>query len=194
MTQQGMAQAGLGGPLLRRMSENWWLFLVRGILALIFGVVAIVVPIATVITLAIIFGVYAIIDGVMALASAVRGDSKMPRWWLIIVGLAGLVAGILAIVWPGITALLLIAFIGAWAVVRGVFEIIGAISLRREIDNEWMLILGGALSVLFGVFVLLAPGAGAIALAWLIGIAAILLGVTLCGLAFRLRRHHKAGA
>lgn len=176
------------------MSENWWLFLIRGVLALIFGIVAIAVPIATVITLAIIFGIYAVIDGVMALASAIRGDSKMPRWWLIIVGLAGVAAGILAIVWPDLTALLLITFIGAWAVVRGIFEIIGAIALRREIDNEWMLILGGALSVLFGAFVLIAPGAGAIALAWLIGVAAILLGIMLCGLAFRLRRHHTAGA
>ncbi|MGD9738734.1 MAG: HdeD family acid-resistance protein [Bauldia sp.] len=192
MTNASMTQTGLGGPLLRRMSENWWLFLVRGVLAIIFGVIAIAVPIATVITLAIIFGIYAIIDGVMALASAIRGDSKMPRWWLVIVGIAGIAAGILAIVWPDLTALLLITFIGAWAVVRGVFEIIGAIALRREIDNEWMLILGGVLSVLFGVFVLIAPGAGAIALAWLIGIAALLLGIMLVGLAFRLRRHHSA--
>lgn len=185
---------GLGGPLLRRMSENWWLFLVRGILAIIFGIIALAWPGVTLLTFAILFGVYAIVDGITAIMAAIRGDGVMPRWWLILVGITGIVAGLIAIFWPDITVLLLITFIGAWAVVRGIFEIIGAISLRREIDNEWTLILGGVISVLFGVIVLIAPGGGALALAWLIGIVAIAAGVMFIGLAFRLRRHYRASA
>lgn len=191
MTQADIGQIGLRSPLLRRMAENWWLFLVRGIVAILFGVAAIALPGITLGTLVIFFGAYAIVDGVMSIAAAIRGDSRMPRWWLVVVGLSGIAAGLLAIVWPAITALLLLTFIGAWAVVRGLFEIIGAIALRREIDNEWMLIFGGLLSVLFGIFVLVAPGAGALALIWVIGIIAILIGVTLVGFAFRLRRHSR---
>ena len=96
---------------------------------------------------------------------------------LVVVGLLGIAAGIVTFAWPGITAILLVLFIGAWALVHGIFEIIGAIKLREEIDNEWMLILGGALSVLFGLIVLIAPGAGALGLIWAIA------------LALRLRKH-----
>jgi uncharacterized membrane protein HdeD (DUF308 family) len=90
---------------------------------------------------------------------------------------------------PGITAILLILFIGAWALVHGIFEIIGAIQLRKEIDNEWLLILGGIISVLFGIGVMLAPGAGAVALIWVIGAYAIVIGVLFVALALRLKKH-----
>ena len=102
---------------------------------------------------------------------------------------------IVTFAWPGITAILLILFIGAWALVHGVFEIIGAIQLRNEIDNEWMLILGGLLSVVFGVLVLLAPGAGALGLIWAIASYSIVFGILFVALALRLRKHsHAAGS
>jgi len=109
-----------------------------------------------------------------------------------VVGLLGIAAGIITFAWPGITAILLILFIGAWALVHGIFEIIGAIQLRNEIDNEWMLILGGLLSVVFGVLVLLAPGAGALGLIWAIASYSIVFGILFVALALRLRKHIQA--
>jgi uncharacterized membrane protein HdeD (DUF308 family) len=117
-----------------------------------------------------------------------------PRWWLAVVGLCGVVAGVLTFMMPGVTALVLLYFIAAWAIVTGVLEIVGAIKLRKEIDNEWMLILGGALSVVFGVGVFLLPGAGAIALIWVIGAYAAAAGVLQIALALRLRNHKHAPA
>jgi uncharacterized membrane protein HdeD (DUF308 family) len=113
----------------------------------------------------------------------------VPTWWLIVVGVAGIAAGILTFLWPGITAFVLIIFIGAWAIVHGIFEIVGAIRLRKEIDNEWWLILAGALSVIFGLIVLIAPGAGALGLIWVIGAYSIAFGILLVGLSLRLRKH-----
>ena len=112
-----------------------------------------------------------------------------------VIGLLGIAAGIVTFAWPGITATLLVLFIGAWALVHGIFEIIGAIQLRKEIDNEWMLILGGALSVLFGLLVLIAPGAGALGLIWAIASYSIVFGILFIALAVRLRKHsHPTGA
>ncbi len=175
--------------LLGALADNWWSIFLRGVLALMFGVVTLVWPGLTLVALVYLFSAFVFVDGAFALFAAVRGGTMMPRWWLAIIGLAGIVAGPLTLFWPEITALLLITFIGAWSIVRGLFEIIGAISLRREIDNEWMLILAGALSVLFGLVVLVAPGAGALALLWLIGTYAVVSGLMLVGLSLRLRGH-----
>lgn len=182
----------LRGALLRPLARNWWLILLRGLAAILFGILAFAWPSLTVLTFVVLFAVYAIVDGMMSLAAAARGDSRMPRWWLIIVGIAGLVAGAVAIFSPDVTALLLITFIGWWSIVRGAFEIAGAIALRREIDNEWMLIVAGALSILFGAIVVIFPGTGALALVWLIGSYAIVAGVMLVGLSLRLRNHLNA--
>jgi uncharacterized membrane protein HdeD (DUF308 family) len=135
------------------------------------------------------YGAFALIDGVLAVIAAVKGGTPAPRWWLALVGVAGIAAGVLTFLWPGVTALVLLFFIAGWAIAVGVFEIVGAIRLRKEIDNEWLLIAGGALSVLFGVLVLLLPGAGALALVWIIGSYAIVYGVILVSLALRLRKH-----
>ncbi|MFL4984901.1 MAG: HdeD family acid-resistance protein [Xanthobacteraceae bacterium] len=113
----------------------------------------------------------------------------MPTWWLVVVGILGILAGLVTFLWPGVTALVLIFFIGGWAIAHGIFEIVGAIKLRKEIDNEWWLILAGALSVVFGIIVLIAPGAGALALVWIIGVYSLAFGVLLVGLSLRLRRH-----
>ena len=125
----------------------------------------------------------------LAIIAAITGGAPAPRWWLVIVGLLGIAAGLLTFLMPGLSALVLLFFIAGWAIATGVFQIIGAIQLRKEIDNEWLLILGGTISVLFGIGVMLAPGAGALALVWVIGTYAVIIGVLLVALAFRLKKH-----
>jgi uncharacterized membrane protein HdeD (DUF308 family) len=180
-------------PMLQALAERWWLVLLRGIAAIAFGVLAFVWPGLTLVTLVLLYGAYALVDGIFALIGAFTGRGKpLPTWWLILVGIFGIAAGIVTFAWPGITALVLILFIGAWAIAHGIFEIIGAIQLRKEIDNEWLLILAGVLSVIFGLFVMLFPGAGALGLIWVIGAYSIVFGILLVGLSLRLRKHRPA--
>ena len=134
------------------------------------------------------YGAFALIDGVLAIVAAITGGAPAPRWWLAIVGLLGIATGLVVFMMPGLTALVLLYFIAGWAIATGVFQIIGAIRLRKEIDDEWYLILGGLISVLFGIGVMMAPGAGALALLWVIGIYAVVIGVIMVGLAFRLKK------
>jgi uncharacterized membrane protein HdeD (DUF308 family) len=182
-------------PMLRALARRWWVLLLRGIAAILFGVLAFAWPGLTLLTLVLLYGAFALVDGVLSLIAAFTGGAKpFPTWWLVVVGLLGIAAGVVTFLWPGITAILLVVFIGAWALVHGIFEIIGAIQLRKEIDNEWMLILGGVLSVLFGVVVLIAPGAGALGLVWAIAAYSILFGITFVALALRLRSHVTAAA
>jgi len=129
---------------------------------------------------------------VLALVAAVTGGAPAPRWWLAIVGLFGVAAGLLTFLMPGLSALVLLFFIAGWAIATGVLQIIGAIQLRKEIDNEWLLIFGGVVSVVFGIGMILAPGAGALALVWVIGIYAVITGVVLVALALRLKKHAHA--
>jgi uncharacterized membrane protein HdeD (DUF308 family) len=179
-----------GRPMLHALAKCWWLLLLRGIAAILFGVLAFAWPGLTLVTLVLLYGAFALVDGVISLIAAFSGSAKpVPTWWLVVVGVLGIAAGVVTFVWPGITAILLILFIGAWAFVHGIFEIIGAIQLRKEIDNEWMLILGGVLSVVFGLIVLFAPGAGALALIWVIAAYSIIFGITFVALALRLRKH-----
>lgn len=185
----GPATPGLPSTLLHLLARNWIWILLRGIVAIAFGVLAILWPGLTVFTLVILYGAFAAADGVLALIAAIMGGTFVPRWWLVLVGLVGIGVGIMTFAWPGITALVLLMFIGGWAIVRGVFEIAGAIQLRKEIDNEWLLVINGALCVLFGISVILFPGAGAVALSWVIGTYAIIVGVLLVMFALRLRKH-----
>jgi len=182
---------GLPQPmLLHGLAKNWWLLLLRGIAAIVFGILAFAWPGITLLSLVILYGAYALVDGVLSIAAAIGGGGgATPRWWLVVVGLLGIAAGLLTFFWPQITALVLLMFIGAWALIHGVFEIIGAIRLRKEIDNEWMLILSGALSVVFGAAMLVMPGAGALALIWVIGAYSIIFGILFVGFAFRLKKH-----
>jgi uncharacterized membrane protein HdeD (DUF308 family) len=180
----------LGRPMLHALARRWWLLSLRGVAAIVFGILAFIWPGLTLVTLVLLYGAFALVDGVIALAAAFSGVGKpVPTWWLVVVGLLGIGAGIVTFLWPGMTAILLVMFIGAWAVLHGFFEIIGAIRLRKEIDNEWMLILSGLLSVLFGAFVLIAPGAGALALIWAIGAYTIMFGILFIAFSLRLRGH-----
>jgi len=180
-----------GVALLRAMADNWWLLLLRGIAAVVFGVLAFVWPVLTLLTLTFLWGAYALVDGVFALWAAItgRGAQTSSLIWLAIVGIAGVIAGLLAFAWPGLTALILLVFIATWAIVIGVMQIWGAIQLRKEIEGEWLLVLSGLLSVAFGVLLLVRPGAGALAVAWLIGWYAILAGCLYIALALRLKKH-----
>jgi uncharacterized membrane protein HdeD (DUF308 family) len=178
--------------ILQALAKKWWLLLLRGIVAVLFGILAFTWPGLTLVTLVILYGAYALIDGIVALAAAIGGGNTMPRWWLAIVGIAGIAAGLITFFWPGITALVLIALIGAWTLAHGVMEIIGAIKLRNEIDNEWLLILSGLVSVVFGLIVLARPGAGALALVWLIAAYAVAFGILMIILSLRLKNHRFA--
>jgi uncharacterized membrane protein HdeD (DUF308 family) len=179
--------------LLHSLTDHWWLFLIRGIAAILFGVLAFAWPGMTLVILVLFFGAFALVDGIASLIAAITGrGATAPRWWLAIVGLAGVAAGLLTFFWPGVTALVLLFFIAGWAIATGVFQIIGAIQLRKEIDNEWLLILSGAVSILLGLALLFMPGPGLLALVWLIAIDAILFGALVIGFAFRLRKHKTA--
>lgn len=167
---------------------EWWAVAFRGVIAIGFGLVALVWPGPTVAALALLFGVYALADGLFAAGAAFRvGRLRRRRWALGLEGLAGIVAGLIAIFMPALVALTLVAFIGAWALFTGVMEIIAAVRLRREIENEWLLGLGGVLSVLFGLFAVASPGTSVLALVWVVGAYAIVFGITLLALGWRLR-------
>ena len=150
-------ETGLGflDHMLDALARNWGLILLRGILAIIFGVLAFVWPGITLISLVLLYGAFAFMDGILAIAAAVRGGLPAPRWWLALIGIFGIAAGILTVLWPQITALVLLLFIAGWAIATGIMQIIGAIKLREEIDDEWLLIAGGVLSVVFGVLLAL---------------------------------------
>lgn len=174
--------------MITELARNWWVFLVRGILAILFGIAAFVWPGITITVLVLMFGAYALVDGIFAIVAGIASRREQERWWMmILVGLAGVVAGILTFIWPGITALVLLYFIAGWAIVMGIFQIAAAIRLRREIEGEWLLILGGITSVIFGILLVVRPGAGALASIWIIGSYALLFGILMIVLAFRLR-------
>jgi uncharacterized membrane protein HdeD (DUF308 family) len=139
--------------------------------------------------LVLLFGAFVLADGILSLAAAITGGTASSRWWLAIVGLLGIAAGAATFLWPGMTAVALKVFIALWAMAIGIMQMIGAILVRKEIDNEWLLIAGGALSIGFGVFLLMQPAAGALALAFTIGAYAVLYGSLLVSFSLRLRRH-----
>jgi uncharacterized membrane protein HdeD (DUF308 family) len=171
------------------LGRAWWLVLLRGIAAIVFGLLAWAWPGATLITLALFWGAYVLVDGIAALWSwwhaRQRGNAM---WQVVLIGVLGIAAGIFTFLSPGITALALLLVIAVWAVANGVFQIAAAIRLRKEIDNEWLLILSGVLSVAFGVLMMLFPGAGAMAVLWLIGAFAVAYGVLLVFFAFKLKK------
>ena len=184
----GLGAAVVASRVLPALTRHWWVFLVRGLVAIAFGLVAFFYPVATLFTFILFYAVFSIVDGLFALVSAVRGREGMgARWWLALIGVLGVVAGVAAYLWPGLTALALLTLIGIWALVYGVVEIVGAIRLRKEIDNEWLLLSHGILAALFGLIVLARPSAGALALIWLIASFALASGVVLIILSFRLK-------
>jgi uncharacterized membrane protein HdeD (DUF308 family) len=179
----------LSSSVVAAMGRSWWLVLLRGIAAIVFGLLAWAWPGATLITLTLFWGAYALVDGIAALWSCwhTRGRGKA-MWQIILIGVLGIAAGLFTFVSPGLTALALLLLIAVWAIANGVFQIAAAIRLRKEIDNEWLLILSGVLSVVFGGLMIASPGAGALAVLWIIGAFAVAYGVLLVLFAFKLKK------
>jgi uncharacterized membrane protein HdeD (DUF308 family) len=169
------------------LAQSWWVLALRGACALIFGVLALAWPGVTLLLLVALFAAYAIISGVAALVGSLRTRNQRGWWLLFLLGLVSVAAGVLAVVYPGITALALVLLMGANAIVIGALEIWMAVRLRAEVRGEWLLGLAGFVSILFGVFVMIFPGAGALALVWLIAVQAIVSGLLWLTLAFRIR-------
>ena len=165
----------------------------RGIAALIFGFFALSRPGAVLLGLVLVFGAYALVEGILTLVSAAKEHAEYGRGWLVLEGLAGIFIGLATFVWPGITALALTYLIATWAIVKGIFELAGAIRLRRYIRHEWLYIIGGLVSILLGVAIFGRPILGALAITSMLGIYGLFFGVVMLGLSFDLRRVEKAG-
>jgi len=174
------------------ISRFWWAVVLRGVLAVVFGVVAIAWPDITLLALVFLFGAYALVNGVFAVVSAAAGGrATAGRGWLIVEGAVSILVGLAAFVWPGVTTLVLLWLIAAWALLVGVLEIAAAIIWRREIRFEWLLALAGVLSVLFAIALVVWPERSVLALVFLIGVFAIGYGVLLIGSGLRLRQIHR---
>jgi uncharacterized membrane protein HdeD (DUF308 family) len=176
--------------MLAYLTRYWWTLLVRGVIAVLFGLAALIWPGVTLRVLVLLFGFYAVVDGLLALAAVLVGGrlASGRRGWLIVEGVIGIAAGVFTFLWPGITTLVLLYLIAAWAIVTGLLEVAAAIVLRRELRGEWLLALAGVLSVAFGILLIVRPGEGAIAVVWAIGLYAVVFGVALLALGARLRR------
>ncbi len=172
--------------MVAELARNWWSLAIRGVAAILFGIGAFVWPGLTLAVLILMVGAYALVDGLFALIAGIRAR----RWLMVLQGIAGIILGALTFAWPGVTTFALLYLIAAWSISTGVFEIVMAVQLRKVIDNEWMLIFSGVLSLLFGIALVAYPGSGALSLVWLIGVYALLFGSMTIGLALRLRRTH----
>ena len=175
--------------MLHTLAANWWALALRGLVAVLFGLLTLFLPGITLVTLVLLFGAYALVDGVFNVIAFFRVASH--QWALLIEGVIGIIAGVLTFAWPAITAIVLLYLIAFWAILTGILEIVAGIRLRKVITNEWLLLLMGVLSFLFGMLILFAPGAGALAIVLWIGAYALVFGIFLLALAFRLRWHRR---
>lgn len=171
------------------LCRSWWMLALRGLVALAFGVTTLLMPAVSLYLLLILFAAYSLLSGAASLAGALQHRRGNDDWWLpLLLGVAGIAAGIVAIARPGLTLYILVLLIGASALVSGVLDVAMAIRLRKSLRKEWLLLLNGFIAILFGVLVFLMPDAGALALAWLISAYALISGVLLLALAWRLRK------
>lgn len=176
------------------LARNWWALLLRGCLGVGFGVTAWAWPRPTLAVLVILFGAYAFTDGVFAIVSAVWVARRHKRWWSVAIeGALGILAGLVAFFMPGAAALGLLILVAAWALSTGVFEIVAAVRLRKQMRGEWLLGLSGLLSLVFGVLLIWRPAAGVVALVWTAGAYAVGYGVVMIALSIRLRRVSRIG-
>ena len=170
------------------LARNWWVLLIRGILAIVFGVLALVNPVVTLAVLVMFFAAYAIVDGIFSILMSLTAPKSYRGWgWLLASGIAGITIGVLTFLWPGVTAVLVLYWMLAWLVVTGVFQIIAGIRLRNEITGEFWLILGGILSVVLGLYLMANPAVGALAVLWMLAFYALVAGILMIIVAFRLK-------
>jgi len=178
-------------PAPEALRAHWWALLLRGAIAVLFGLLCFFWTGATLIALVFWIGIFFVLDGALMIVGAIRSISSSSAghwWWQLLGGIAGIAAGVLTFMYPGLTAYTLTIFIGAWAIVTGVFELITAIRMRAALPNEWLWIINGVLSILLGMYFFVFPLAGAISLVWILGFYAILAGIAMIALSFRLKK------
>jgi uncharacterized membrane protein HdeD (DUF308 family) len=176
------------------LALNWWALAIRGLLAILFGILTFIRPGVTLTFLALLFGAYVLLDGIFSLVSAFRGGKGRQRWWMLLIeGVLGITAGIVTFLFTPVTVVALVYLIAAWAIVTGVFEVAAAIGVRRHMPGEWLLLLMGFVSILLGVLLIGAPVAGAVIIAYWIGAYAIIFGTLMLAFAFRLKAHPARG-
>jgi uncharacterized membrane protein HdeD (DUF308 family) len=174
------------------LEKNWWAFVARGLLGILFGLVALITPGVTMLSLVFLFAAYALVDGVFAVVSAVRMAKKGERWGMLTLeGIVDVLAAIFAVTMPGLTVMVFVLLVAAWALVTGAFMLAAAFKLHTE-QGRWWLVLGGAVSLLYGAALVVAPMIGALVLTWWIGAYAIIFGIALLVFAFKLRARFKA--
>jgi uncharacterized membrane protein HdeD (DUF308 family) len=174
--------------LIETVKRHWWVPVLRGVAAIIFGVIAFTHPVMAAATLVLFFGAWVLIDGIFRVIGAIgHRDSDSDWGWQIVIGILGIIIGLLTFHAPGVTALALVIYIAAWALMIGATEIVLAIKMRREIKGEWLLVLMGLASIIFAVLLLWNPIAGAAALIWIIAWYAVIIGVLAIVFGFRLR-------
>jgi uncharacterized membrane protein HdeD (DUF308 family) len=175
-------------PQVTELTSNWWALALRGAVSILLGLIAFTMPGLTIAALVTIFGVYAFVEGVLAIMAGLRGVREHDRWgWMLVEGIVGIGAGLIAFFMPGVGALAIVWLVAAWAVITGVLEIGAAIRLRKIIEGEWMLMLAGVLAILLGFFIMSRPGLGALLLTTWLGVYAIFAGIVTLFLAFRVR-------
>jgi uncharacterized membrane protein HdeD (DUF308 family) len=195
MSSTGTRRSSSKNDLLEAMSanlaENWWLVALRGVLAIVFGVIAVLMPVATMLALLLIFAAYMLVDGVLAIVSAVRNARKGERWGLLVLqGVLSLAVAAVTVAWPGITLIAYVLLVAAWALVSGTLMIASAAQLNKE-HGRWWLGLGGVVSIIWGILLIIAPFIGALVMTWWLGVWAIIFGTLLIALAFNLRSQQK---
>lgn len=171
------------------LADNWWAVALRGVTAILFGVAAFAMPIVTMLSLVFVFAAFSIVDGVLGIVMSVRGARKGERWvWLLLSGIFGIAAGVVAALWPGLTVLAFVILMAAWALISGVLMLISAFRLKVDHGRIW-LVIGGISSIVLGVLLVMSPFIGALVLTFWTGAHALVLGGTLLVLAYRLRSH-----
>ena len=173
--------------MIRVISKYWWVFCLRGIIAIVFGLAALLWPALTLGVMVLLFGLFALFDGLLTIILSLKKGDEKGTWTLLLEGVVGILACVLvllnsslgAMVWSRVAAVMLVFYFAGWAILSGLFKIITAIRIRREIKGEWMLGLNGCVSILFGLILILNPGTGVVAVAWLIGLYAIFIGILL---------------
>ena len=186
-TTQGMG-FGMDDAFSAALARNWWAVAVRGALAIILGLIALLYPGATMLSLVLIFAAYALVDGVLSIVAGIRALASHERWgWLLVEGVVDILAAAAAFMWPGLTVVIFVWLVAGWAIVTGVLEL--AAAFRLNIDHgRWWLLIAGLVSILYGIVLVWAPLAGAVVLTWWLGAYAIIFGVLLLALALRMRR------
>jgi uncharacterized membrane protein HdeD (DUF308 family) len=174
------------------LAQNWWAVAIRGVLAILFGLIALFMPGATMLSLVLLFAAYSFVDGVFAIISAVRAARRHERWGsLVFEGIVNIAVAAVAVLWPGITVLAFVFLVAFWALFTGGLELAAAFRLRTR-DGRWWLVLGGIVSLIYGALLVIAPLIGAVVLTWWIGAYALVFGVALLVLAFRLRSRQES--